>query len=88
MSSYPLKSRMFKFLTFRFNSSFLPGLLVFEPESVRFSQPLELLLDDGGKEGTRIALEGCLQHAADVDVNVVDVFFVDLLQLQKFYFAN
>ena len=60
----------------------LPGVLVFEPEPVRLPQPLELLLDDGGEERSRISVQRCLEHSADVDVDVVDVPLVDFLELE------
>ena len=64
----------------------LPRVLALEPEPVWLPQPLELLLDDGGEERARISIQGRLQHPADVDVDVVDVFLVRLLQLTKHNF--
>ena len=42
---------------------------VFEPEPVRVSDPLELLLDDGPEQGARPVVG--LEHATHVEVDVV-----------------
>lgn len=71
----------------RFNEhnkfAILPVRPIFEPEPVGVPQPLELLLDDLAEKWPRPTVQLRLQHASDVQVDVVDVSLVSPLQVIK-----